>query len=100
MEPRKVSRDRSRMSMPSSRIWPRNSCRKGSSGRAATSASIAKQALKLIKVEYEVLPHVIDVVDAIAGVATGTRSGRRDVPLDTVLIKSITRVDAAGQASN
>ena len=32
---------------------------------AATSNFIAKQALKLIKVEYEVLPHVIDVVDAM-----------------------------------
>src|SRR6185295_4396250 len=29
---------------------------------AATSAGIAKQALKLIEVDYEVLPHVIDVV--------------------------------------
>jgi CO/xanthine dehydrogenase Mo-binding subunit len=32
---------------------------------AATSAGIAKQALKLIEVDYEVLPHVIDVMDAI-----------------------------------
>lgn len=32
---------------------------------AATSASVAKQALKLIKVDYEVLPHVIDVMDAM-----------------------------------
>jgi len=32
---------------------------------AATSNFIAKQALKLIKVEYEVLPHVIDVVEAM-----------------------------------
>ena len=32
---------------------------------AATSAAIAKQALKLIKVDYEVLPHVIDVVEAM-----------------------------------
>ncbi|MCZ6763913.1 MAG: xanthine dehydrogenase family protein molybdopterin-binding subunit [Alphaproteobacteria bacterium] len=32
---------------------------------AATSESIAKEALKLIKVEYEVLPHVIDVVEAM-----------------------------------
>jgi CO/xanthine dehydrogenase Mo-binding subunit len=33
---------------------------------AATSDAIAKEAVKLIKVEYEVLPHVIDVVDAMA----------------------------------
>jgi len=32
---------------------------------AATSASIAREALKLIKVEYDVLPHVIDVVEAM-----------------------------------
>ncbi len=32
---------------------------------AATSASIAKQALKLIEVDYEVLPHVLDVDDAM-----------------------------------
>jgi len=32
---------------------------------AATTAAIAKQALKLIKVDYEVLPHVIDVVEAM-----------------------------------
>ncbi|MBI5617217.1 MAG: xanthine dehydrogenase family protein molybdopterin-binding subunit [Gammaproteobacteria bacterium] len=33
---------------------------------AATTAAIAEQALALIKVEYEVLPHVIDVRDAAA----------------------------------
>ena len=32
---------------------------------AATSESIAKKALKLIAVEYEVLPHVIDPVEAM-----------------------------------
>jgi CO/xanthine dehydrogenase Mo-binding subunit len=32
---------------------------------AATSESIAKAAIKLIKVEYEVLPHVIDPVEAM-----------------------------------
>jgi CO/xanthine dehydrogenase Mo-binding subunit len=32
---------------------------------AAISESIAKQALKLIKVDYEVLPHVIDPVEAM-----------------------------------
>ena len=34
----------------------------------------------------------MDVVDAIAAVPTGTRAGRRDVPLETVLIESITRI--------
>ena len=32
---------------------------------ATTSAQIAKQALRLIEVEYEPLPHVIDVVEAM-----------------------------------
>jgi CO/xanthine dehydrogenase Mo-binding subunit len=32
---------------------------------AATSESIARQALKLIKVDYEVLPHVIDPIEAM-----------------------------------
>ena len=32
---------------------------------ATTSAVIAKEALNLIKVDYEVLPHVIDVVEAM-----------------------------------
>ncbi len=32
---------------------------------AATSASIAKKALSLIKVDYEPLPHVLDVVEAM-----------------------------------
>ena len=32
---------------------------------AATSAKIANEALKLIEVEYEPLPHVIDVVEAM-----------------------------------
>jgi CO/xanthine dehydrogenase Mo-binding subunit len=38
---------------------------------AATSARIAKEALKLIEVEYEPLPHVIEVVEAM----------ERDAPL-------------------
>ena len=33
---------------------------------AATSASIAAAAVKLIKVDYDVLPHVIDVDEAMA----------------------------------
>ena len=32
---------------------------------AATSEAIAREAIKLIRVEYEVLPHVIDVVEAM-----------------------------------
>ena len=32
---------------------------------AATSESVARKAIKLIKVDYEVLPHVIDVLEAM-----------------------------------
>jgi len=32
----------------------------------------------------------MDVVDAIAGVATGNKGGHGDVPLDTVTIQEIT----------
>src|SRR5262249_56387907 len=32
---------------------------------AATSEAVAKEALGLIKVDYQVLPHVIDVVEAM-----------------------------------
>ena len=32
---------------------------------AATSEAVARKALKLIEVDYEILPHVIDVVDAM-----------------------------------
>lgn len=35
----------------------------------------------------------MDVVDAIANVATGVKSGRRDVPTETVTIKSIKRLE-------
>ena len=44
---------------------------------------------------YAVFGQVTDgmeVVDAIAAVPTGRRDGRRDVPLDTVTIESITRL--------
>ena len=34
----------------------------------------------------------MDVVDAIAAVDTGSRSGRRDVPRETVLIESVKRL--------
>jgi len=34
----------------------------------------------------------LDVLDAIAGVATGTKNGMGDVPVETVTIKSIRRV--------
>jgi cyclophilin family peptidyl-prolyl cis-trans isomerase len=35
----------------------------------------------------------MDVVDAIAAVKTGTRGGHQDVPVETVVIESVTRVE-------
>lgn len=43
---------------------------------AATSAAVAKQALKLIKVDYELLPHVTDVDAAMLPDAPIVQSGR------------------------
>ncbi len=43
---------------------------------AANSAAVAKAALKLIKVDYEVLPHVTDVDAAVAGDAPVLHEGR------------------------
>ena len=45
---------------------------------AATSKFIAEEALRLIAVEYEVLPHVIDVDDAIKPDAPIIREGAAD----------------------
>lgn len=44
---------------------------------AATSNSIARQALKLIIVEYEILPHVSEVEDAMLAAAPVVQDGRR-----------------------
>jgi len=45
---------------------------------AATSEAVAKQALKLIDVEYEVLPHVVDVDEAVKPGAVIVREGQRN----------------------
>lgn len=45
---------------------------------AATNKQIAKEALKLIKVEYEVLPHVTDVDEAMKAGAPIVQKGRAD----------------------
>ncbi len=45
---------------------------------------------------YAVFGRVVsgmDVVDAIADLPTGVRNGRRDVPKETVLIESMTRIE-------
>lgn len=42
----------------------------------------------------------MEVVDAIAGVKTTTRAGMRDVPAETVVIETATRVGAAAEAAD
>ncbi len=44
---------------------------------AAVDANVAKQALKLIKVDYEILPHVTNIEDAIKPDAPIVQAGRR-----------------------
>ena len=36
----------------------------------------------------------MDVIDAIAGVKTGNHAGHQDVPVETVVIESVTRIEA------
>jgi CO/xanthine dehydrogenase Mo-binding subunit len=43
---------------------------------AATSKSVAMQALKLIRVDYEVLPHVTDIADAMVADSPVVQDGR------------------------
>ena len=50
---------------------------------AATSTSVAKQALKLIEVEYELLPHVLDVAEAMQSDAPVLHEGMRTVGAET-----------------
>ncbi len=50
---------------------------------AATTASIAKQALKLIKVDYEVLPYVLDVEAAMKPDAPIIQDGLITAGLDS-----------------
>ena len=45
---------------------------------AATSALVAKDAIKLIEVEYEILPHVTDVDEAMRSDAPVIREGAQD----------------------
>ena len=53
---------------------------------AASSESVAKKAMKLIKVEYETLSHVIDVDDAMKADAPALHDGRQveNVPTNWV----------------
>ena len=60
---------------------------------AATSEAIAKKALKLIKVDYQVLPHVIDPLEAMKDGAPMVHPGTTTVSLgkDTGKASNITK---------
>jgi CO/xanthine dehydrogenase Mo-binding subunit len=57
---------------------------------AATSASVAKKALKLIKVDYEALPHVTDVDAAMRPDAPIVQAGRAMDDLPAGLSENVT----------
>src|SRR5262245_61323557 len=57
---------------------------------AATSASIARKALKLIKVDYEVLPHVTDVDEAM----------KPNAPIVQPHVRTVSPTGKAEKASN
>ena len=63
---------------------------------AATSASVAARALQLVKVEYEILPHVIDIADAIKADAPVVQAGRRADNAPDGLSNNITDVLSFG----
>lgn len=63
---------------------------------AATSALIARDAIKLIEVEYEVLPHVTDVDAAMAPGAPVIRAGTADASVPEGLHPNVVRVHESG----
>ncbi|GAB5470155.1 MAG: xanthine dehydrogenase family protein molybdopterin-binding subunit [Rhodospirillales bacterium] len=58
---------------------------------AATSASIARKALKLIEVDYEILPHVVDVDAAMAPDAPVLHEDAADESVPEGLSKNVVR---------
>jgi CO/xanthine dehydrogenase Mo-binding subunit len=63
---------------------------------AATSALIARDAAKLIDVEYEVLPHVTDVDEAMAEGAPVIREGAADKSVPPGLHPNVVRYHESG----
>jgi len=63
---------------------------------AATSALDARDALKLIKVDYEVLPHVTDVDAAMASGAPVLRKGAADSSVPEGLHPNVVRYHESG----
>ncbi len=66
-------------------------------GVAATSALLAKDAAKLIEVEYEVLPHVTDVDAAMADGAPVLREGAADHSVPEGLHPNVVRYTEFGR---
>ena len=62
---------------------------------AATSASLAAEAAKLVKVEYEVLPHVLDMHAAMAEDALTARWVGK--PIGALQLPGSARVAALGR---
>ncbi|MEM8538446.1 MAG: xanthine dehydrogenase family protein molybdopterin-binding subunit, partial [Pseudomonadota bacterium] len=63
---------------------------------AATSALSARDALKLIEVEYEVLPHVTDVDKAMASDAPVIREGAADYSVPEGMHPNVVRYHESG----
>ncbi len=63
---------------------------------AATSALIARDAIKLIKVEYEVLPHVTDVDRAMQADAPVIRAGTADKSVPVGMHENVVRYHESG----
>ncbi len=64
---------------------------------AATSALAARDALKLIEVEYEVLPHVTDVDKAMASDAPVIREGAADYSVPEGMHPNVVRYHESGR---
>ena len=63
---------------------------------AATSALVAKDALKLIEVEYEILPHVTDVNAAMQADAPVIREGAADKSVPEGMHPNVVRYHESG----
>lgn len=63
---------------------------------AATSALIARDAIKLVKVEYEVLPHVTDVDKAMKKDAPVIRAGTADKSVPLGMHENVVRYHESG----
>lgn len=63
---------------------------------AATSALIARDAAKLVEVEYEILPHVTDVIEAMKPGAPVVRAGTADKSVPEGMHPNVVRHHESG----